>query len=131
MFILVFIFIIVVGVFVFAMIFSPKVRGNMMANQVRAMKHMVDVTKDDLSDLATTMSDVSINTQKKVLDKHEDTMRDISTRNAKVRAEGIKVTTSAIREGLTGKSSGTMYCKHCGANIDSDSTFCKSCGQKQ
>lgn len=25
----------------------------------------------------------------------------------------------------------TIYCKHCGAIVDSDSTFCKDCGKEQ
>ena len=33
-------------------------------------------------------------------------------------------------EGLTEEES-DVYCKHCGASIDSDSTFCKACGRKQ
>lgn len=35
----------------------------------------------------------------------------------------------AIKEGLTEDE--TIYCKHCGASIDSDSTFCKKCGKEQ
>ena len=34
-----------------------------------------------------------------------------------------------IREGLAEEQ--TVYCKHCGALIDSDSRFCKSCGKEQ
>lgn len=31
----------------------------------------------------------------------------------------------------TGKSSKKIFCKHCGAQIEEDSKFCKSCGKSQ
>lgn len=34
-----------------------------------------------------------------------------------------------IKEGLSEED--TVYCKHCGQLIDSDSRFCKSCGKQQ
>ena len=43
--------------------------------------------------------------------------------------EGIKIKAGAVKEGFTGGD--TMYCKHCGTSIDSDSRFCKSCGKAQ
>ena len=56
-------------------------------------------------------------------------MRDITSNLADASKEGIKTTTRAIKEGLTEDE--TVYCKHCGASIDSDSTFCKNCRKEQ
>ena len=48
---------------------------------------------------------------------------------AEIEKEGIKIKAGAIKEGFTGGD--TMYCKHCGTSIDSDSRFCKNCGKAQ
>ena len=94
-------------VFVIAMMFSPKLRGKFMSKQVKAMKYMVDESKDDIESITTNMADAT--------------------------KTGIKTTTKAvaegIKEGFTGEE--TIYCKHCGATIDADSTFCKKCGKEQ
>ena len=51
------------------------------------------------------------------------------TKEAEIEKEGIKIKTSAFKEGMSGTK--TIYCKHCGSRIDSDSKFCKSCGKRQ
>jgi len=66
------------------------------------MKYMVDENKDDLTHLSTT--------------------------NANISKEGMKITAQAIKEGFAEDS---VYCKHCGVSIDSDSKFCKNCGKEQ
>lgn len=40
-----------------------------------------------------------------------------------------KEITKGIKEGLSENE--TVYCKHCGAQIDADSSFCKKCGKQQ
>ena len=40
-----------------------------------------------------------------------------------------KEITQGIKEGLSENE--TVYCKHCGAQIDADSSFCKKCGKQQ
>ena len=82
---------------------SPKFRGKMMSKQVKAMKYMVDESKDDLKSISTDVANAT--------------------------KEGIKTTTSAIKEGLTERQN--SFCKYCGSNIDSDSKFCKKCGKEQ
>lgn len=100
------IFTIGIFVLVFGIIFSPKMRSKFVGGQMRA--------------------------QKQVLDDHGDVMEEVSTRSAKIKRGAIKETASAIREGLTGvDNSNDVYCKHCGASIDNDSTFCKKCGKEQ
>ena len=103
-----------------ALMVSPKLRGKLMSRQIKATKHMMDYSKEDLKDILSTSADIGINAEKEILDNNEETMEDNVTRKAN--------TTNAIKEGLT-KSK--IYCKHCGKLIDDDSKFCKSCGKEQ
>ena len=127
MFIIVPIFIGCGFIFTFAMILSPKLRGKFMSRQLRATKYMIDESKDDLTDIASTASNALIKAQKNILDDNEEILKDIVTRNADIYKEGIKTTTKAIKDGLT---KDTIFCKHCGKSIDEDSKYCKYCGEQ-
>ena len=96
--------ILAVGVLVVAVlaIFSPKFKGMMMSKQVKATKYMLDESKDDIQSISTDMADAT--------------------------SKGIEKTTRAIKKGLTEDEK--IFCKHCGAKIDKDSTFCSKCGKK-
>lgn len=128
MFIIVPIFIAIVFIFTIAMIISPKLRGKFMSRQIRATKYMIDESKDDLSSLGKTMGNIGINVKKGILDENEETLKDLTRREASIDAEGIEIKTRAIKDGF---SKNTIYCKHCGAVIDEDSKFCKKCGKEQ
>ena len=97
------IFVMFVFILAIASIFSPKFRGKMMSKEVKARRYMIDEVKDDIESISTNMADAS--------------------------KEGIKITTSAIKEGFSERES--IFCKHCGSRIDADSKFCKSCGKEQ
>lgn len=125
MFVGISVFSILIFCFVIAMIISPKLRGKFMSNHVKATKHMINYSKEDLEDISST----AINMKKNILDENEDALRDISNKEADIRKDSIKTMASAIKEGLDNQD--TMYCKHCGSVIDSDSKFCKKCGKKQ
>lgn len=129
MFIIVSIFSAAVFIFVFAMLLSPKLRGKFMSRQVKAMKHMVDYSKEDMEDLNATLGSVSVKSKKRILDENEEDLMDMATREANISKEAIKTKARAVKEGFT--SDDFVYCKHCGAQIDTDSTFCKKCGKKQ
>ena len=61
----------------------------------------------------------------------EETREDLTamaSTGAEIVEDAVTRTASAGREGLSGD---TVYCKHCGAVIDADSKFCKSCGKEQ
>ena len=111
-----------------ALMISPKLRGKLMSRQIKAAKHMMDYSKEDLKDLLSTSADIGINAEKEILDNNEETMKDNATRKANISKEGIEITANAIKEGL---SKNKIYCKHCGKLIDEDSRFCKSCGKEQ
>lgn len=128
------IFIGLVAIFIFATILSPKLRGKILSSQIRATKHMLDYSKEDLQDLMTTTASMGIDTEKTILDKNEDTMRSNATRKANINKDSIEITTKAIKDGLTNSNvsnQNTKYCKECGKKIPSDAKFCAYCGEKQ
>lgn len=102
MFIIVPILAVVIFGFTIAMMISPKLRGKMMSREIKARKYMMEESKDDI--------------------------RDISNNMAYATKDGIKVATGAIRDGF---KQDTLFCKHCGNEIDADSKFCKVCGKEQ
>lgn len=115
-------------VLMIALMISPKLRGKLMSRQIKATKHMMDYSKEDLKDILSTSADIGINAEKEILDNNEETMEDNVTRKANINKKGMEITTNAIKEGLTRSK---IYCKHCGKLIDDDSKFCKSCGKEQ
>lgn len=115
-------------VLMIALMISPKLRGKLMSRQIKATKHMMDYSKEDLKDILSTSADIGIKAEKEILDNNEETMEDNVTRKANINKKGIEITTNAIKEGLTRSK---IYCKHCGKLIDEDSKFCKSCGKEQ
>lgn len=128
------IFIGLVAIFIFATILSPKLRGKILSSQIRATKHMLDYSKEDLQDLMTTTTSMGIDAEKAILDKKEDTMRNNATRKANINKDSIEITTKAIKDGLTNSNvsnQNTKYCKECGKKIPSDAKFCAYCGEKQ
>lgn len=128
------IFIGLVAIFIFATILSPKFRGKILSSQIRATKHMLDYSKEDLQDLMTTTASMGIDAEKAILDKNEDTMRNNATRKANINKDSIEITTKAIKDGLTNSNvsnQNTKYCKECGKKIPSDAKFCAYCGEKQ
>lgn len=128
------IFIGLVTIFIFATILSPKLRGKILSSQIRATKHMLDYSKEDLQDLMTTTASMGIDAEKAILDKKEDTMRNNATRKANINKDSIEITTKAIKDGLTNSNvsnQNTKYCKECGKKIPSDAKFCAYCGEKQ
>ena len=102
MFVIVPIFIGITFVLTFAMIFSPKLRGKLMSNQIKASKYMMDECREDLKSISDDM--------------------------AYATKDGVKTTARAIKEGF---AEGKIYCKYCGSKIDEDSKFCKHCGKEQ
>lgn len=128
MFVVVSIFIGLVFIFVILSFISPKFRGKIMSRQVKATKHMVDYSKEDLEDIGTNLGSVAVKMRKNILDENEDTLREMSEQEADIKKGYVKTMASAIKEGLEEDS---IYCKHCGSVIDSDSKFCKKCGKEQ
>lgn len=115
-------------IFTIALMVSPKLRGKWMSRQIKATKHMIKYSKEDLKDIISTSKDVEINAEKEVLDNSEDIMKENVIRKANINKEGIEIATTAIKNGL---SNNKIYCKYCGKLIDGDSKYCKVCGKEQ
>ncbi len=115
-------------IFTIALMVSPKLRGKWMSRQIKATKHMIKYSKEDLKDIISTSKDVEINAEKEVLDNREDIMKENVIRKANINKEGIEIATTAIKNGL---SNNKIYCKYCDKLIDGDSKYCKVCGKEQ
>ena len=89
-------------IIVIATIASPKMRGKMMARQIKAAKYMLDEAEDDL--------------------------RDITTKAAQASQSGLNIASGAVKDGFT---SGPKFCKYCSESNDEDAIYCKRCGKKQ
>lgn len=69
--------------------------------------------------------------QNNIINQNEDALRNIATKQADIHKDAITTTVRAIKDGFTGDNEPTIYCKHCGATIDADSRYCKTCGKEQ
>ncbi len=127
-FVIVFALVVITMIVTIFSIFSSKLRGKLLNKQVKAIKYMTDYSKDDIQAINENMSSIAINSKKNILNKYGEDLKDISTKEAKIKEEGIKIKTKSIKEGLT---SNKKYCKHCGVLIDEDSQYCSKCGKKQ
>ena len=72
------------------------------------------------------LSKMTIKSAKYIQQENREDLKDLTKTSAEIASDAIKTTTKAIKEGLKD----SMYCKHCGAEIDADSKFCKSCGKE-
>ena len=129
MFVIIPIFAFLMFVFVFAMMLSLKLRGRVMSSQIKSMRHMTDMSKEDMQQILSTMGDVTAKSQNDVINNNEEILRDSANRYANINKNAVKTTFSGIGEGMYEES--TIFCKHCGESIDEDSTFCKRCGRMQ
>ena len=74
-------------IFTIALMVSPKLRGKWMSRQIKATKHMIKYSKEDLKDIISTSKDVEINAEKEVLDNREDIMKENVIRKANIKKE--------------------------------------------
>lgn len=66
-------------------------------------------------------------TARYIQEENKEDLKDMANTSAEINSEAITKTARSVKEGL--KS--TKFCKHCGAEIDSDSVFCSTCGKEQ
>ena len=74
---------------------------------------------------------LTIKTQKYQIEENKQDLTDIANATAEIHKNAVKTTASAVKEGFSEPDEPQMYCKHCGAEIDADSSFCKKCGKPQ
>ena len=90
---------------------------------IKSKKYVLERSKDDLIDIAGT----TIKTGKSIQEKSKYDLKEIADTGAEIYSDAVTKTAKAIKEGIKD----TMFCKHCGAKIDSDSKFCNQCGKEQ
>lgn len=66
-------------------------------------------------------------TAKYIQEENKAILKDLSTTSAEISSEAITTIARSAKKGFQGE---TMFCKHCGSEIDSDSKFCKSYGKE-
>lgn len=62
-----------------------------------------------------------------IQEENKEDLTAIASNAAEIMSEAVEATTSAVMDGMRK----TMFCKHCGKKIDSDSRFCSFCGKEQ
>ena len=60
--------------------------------------------------------------------QNKQDLTDIVSTNAEIISGAVQKTAEAVKQGFAEEK---MFCKHCGAQIDADSTFCNKCGKEQ
>ena len=73
------------------------------------------------------MAKTNIYLSKEIQQEHKEDLSNIASTSADISSEAITKTAKAVKKGLKN----TMFCKHCGTEIDADSKFCNSCGKEQ
>lgn len=129
MFILVPILMVAMLVFMICIMFVPSFRSKFMGHQLKMQKQMLEDNKDVMADIGKISGEIGVKTTKGIIDENEDDIRHVVGKTADIASDGITKTARAIKKGFTEEE--PIYCKHCGASIDSDSIFCKACGKKQ
>ena len=83
-------------IFTFAMLISPKLRGEWMAHQLKATKYMMEESKDTLKDIGKS----TIEVQHDILEENKDVMKETADMKAEIHKDAIKTTAKAIKDGI-------------------------------
>ena len=73
------------------------------------------------------ISKATAKTARYIQQENKDDLSAIASTSAEIMSDALTKTASALSEGARK----TMFCKHCGAKIDTDSRFCSVCGKEQ
>ena len=73
------------------------------------------------------MAKIHTKVSKHILEENRQDLTEIAETHSEINSKAITKTAKAVKEGLND----TVFCKHCGEKIDSDSNFCKHCGMSQ
>lgn len=109
---------------------SSRGRNSVMKNMMKSnMEVLKDMTSGEMGEKLKDLSKTALDVKKSIIEENKDALKEMAKMEAEIEKEGIKIKAGAVKEGFAGGN--TMYCKHCGASIDSDSRFCKQCGKAQ
>ncbi|MBO4360845.1 MAG: zinc ribbon domain-containing protein [Eubacteriaceae bacterium] len=139
-----------IGIFVFAafMMFSPALRGRMLARQFRSMRYATDLATDDIRRTGENMAGAAVDTLGNIIDEKGERLQEIASKTVGIQTGAIlenkekleeladlvsdaaAKTVSKAASALQDGTAGTVFCKYCGTAVDADSVFCKKCGKK-
>ncbi len=74
------------------------------------------------------ISKMTAKSAKYIQQENKQDLTDIASTNAEIISGAVQKTAEAVKQGFAEEK---MFCKHCGAQIDADSTFCNKCGKQQ
>ncbi len=114
-------------IFVFAMFFSPKLKGKIMSREISAFKHMMNYSKNDVKNIKENMGNISIDSEHDILMQNKNKIKEINNIYYETKKDSIKNTIKDIK----GELKNGCYCKFCEKKIDTDSKYCKNCGKRQ
>ena len=70
---------------------------------------------------------LQVKTIRQFQDESKDDLKAIADNSADIYGESITKAVKAVKKGVNDY----VFCKHCGSEIDADSTYCKKCGKQQ
>lgn len=73
------------------------------------------------------ISKLSTKSAKYIQKQNKEDLTEIVSTAADISRDAVTTVTKAVKDGLRD----SIYCKHCGAKISSDSKFCSYCGRAQ
>jgi membrane protease subunit (stomatin/prohibitin family) len=94
---------------------------------ISATSKAINENKDEFGNVISTTTGMVMGATADALRTHKDDLKDMADVGAYASHDAIKSTARAMKEGFKD----TMFCKHCGAEIDRDSKFCSECGGAQ
>jgi len=105
-------------------------RGQQNAQALKPNFEQTQSTADNpVSDVLSGLARLGLETKQRILNENADTIRDVKTTEATLMSPAIETAVRAVKHGLTEEDH--VYCQHCRAVIDADSSFCKACGNHQ
>ena len=76
---------------------------------------------------APEIAKIRAKTIKYIQEENKEDLSTIASTHAEIMSDALTTSANALSNGIRK----TMFCKHCGAKIDSDSKFCSACGKEQ
>ena len=117
-------------VLIFCIGFTSRGRNKVMQGMMKSnMDALRDMTTGEMGDTLKDLSKTAIKVKKDILEENKESLKEIADIEADIETGAIKKKATAVKEGFIGNN--TMFCKHCGTNIPSDSKFCMKCGKEQ
>lgn len=84
-------------IFVFAMFFSPKLKGKIMSREISAFKHMMNYSKNDVKNIKENMGNISIDSEHDILMQNKNKIKEINNIYYETKKDSIKNTIKDIK----------------------------------